>query len=474
MNKADGLNWGVRLGFGFGDFAQNLVYPAVSMYLLFFYTEVFKISPAVAATMFLVVQLADLLWNPLVGVFMDRHNPLWGKYRSYLVIAGIPLAAFAVLCFGAPLCGFSGASKVIYAFATYAGFTMLFTVVNVAYGALGSSLSRDVDEITILTAVRIFMANAGCMVVSMGVPLLVYAMAGGREPPWRMAFFMGLNILPSFVLMPLVPNMRRRLGRRGMFFISALVAGVGMAALYVLSRIGRIEDHIGVVYAAQSVKASGIIVATGCMWALVPEVITYSEHLTGRRVSGIVNAITGVSFRVGMAIGKIVPGLVLAWTGYRVSSVDSGSNIPADPHAWLWTMAIFSFAAAVFLVVSFSHTKERIVMEGTATTQVKMCDIWHEFRRNVPLRIMVLFFTVAFAMMSVGNAAGAYFMNGMEGQSALAQEGIRWLVCVIPAILLVAAAVAVMRYPLDDDSVDRLAHDIESKRKTFPSCTSSN
>ena len=49
-------------------------------------------------------------------------------------------------------------------------------------------------------------------------------------------------------------------------------------------------------------------------------------------------------------------------------------------------------------------------------------------------------------MMSVGNAAGAYFMNGLESQAPLAQEGVRWLVCVIPSVLISAAAFVISRY----------------------------
>ena len=75
-------------------------------------------------------------------------------------------------------------------------------------------------------------------------------------------------------------------------------------------------------------------------------------------------------------------------------------------------------------------------MDAKATDQVRVSDLWLEFRRNAPLRILALFFVTAFAMMSVGNAAGAYFMNGLESQTPLAQEGIRFLVCVIPAALL--------------------------------------
>ena len=168
MGAVDKLNWGVRLGFGAGDLAQNLVFSAVGTYLLFFSTDVVGLAPSAMATLFFVVQLADALWNPFVGVFIDRRSPPWGKYRSYLVMAGIPFAAFAVMCFANP---FGGAWKMIYACAAYAGFTLLFTLVNVAYGALSASLTRDVDEITTLTAVRIFLANAGCLVAMAGMPI---------------------------------------------------------------------------------------------------------------------------------------------------------------------------------------------------------------------------------------------------------------------------------------------------------------
>ena len=456
----------MRIGFGAGDFAQNLVYPAVSMYLLFFYTDVFGLAPAAAATLFLVVQVVDALWNPFAGAFIDKHDPPWGKYRTYLIWAGLPLAAMSALCFFNPFGGGDSAWKVVYAYVTFTGFTLLFTLVNIAYGALNASLTRNTDEITILTSVRIFLANAGCFAASAGVPLLVGALAGSRTLPWRMAFFMGLGILPSFVFMPLVPALRRHLGKKGIFYAFAPIAAVGMAALYVLSRIGCVEGHPGLVYAAQFVKATGIIVATGYMWALVPEVISYSEHKTGRRVAGIVNAIVGVFFRLGMAIGRILPGLVLAWTDYCATPGGTRScapteRMPTDPGAWLWTMVVFALVALACLVFSFSQTKERVVMDASAAAQVRTSDLWHEFRRNAPLRNLSLFFVLAFAMMSIGNAAGAYFMNGLESQTSLAQEGIRWLVCVVPAILMAAATAVVSRYPLTDGMVDWMNREAE-------------
>ena len=263
---------------------------------------------------------------------------------------------------------------------------------------------------------------------------------------------MGCGMLPSFVFMPLLPALRRALGKKGLFYVFGAVAVVGMAALYVLSRAGGTRSGTSAwIYAAQFVKATGIIVATGYMWALVPEVIECSERLTGRRVSGVINAIVGVFFRAGMALGNVAAGLVLSWTGYRAAqggtrSVTSAVALPTDPRAWLWTMLALAAVAVALLVFSFMQTKERVVMKAADAAQVRVADLWREFRRNGPLRWLALFFVAAFALMSVGNAAGAYFVNALESQAPLAQEGIRGLVCVVPSLLMAVAAFAISRY----------------------------
>ena len=102
-------------------------------------------------------------------------------------------------------------------------------------------------------------------------------------------------------------------------------------------------------------------------------------------------------------------------------------------------------------------------MDEKETANVKVSDLWVEFVRNRPLRIVALFFITAFAMMSVGNAAGAYYMNDLQSQTPLAQEGILWLVCVIPAILLGVAMFIISRYELTDEKVDEINKAIEER-----------
>ena len=127
-------------------------------------------------------------------------------------------------------------------------------------------------------------------------------------------------------------------------------------------------------------------------------------------------------------------------------------------------MTLYALVGLALLIFCFTQTRERVVMDDSETKNVRVSDLWKEFQRNRPLRVIALFFITAFAMMSVGNAAGAYFMNDLELQTPLAQEGIRWLVCIIPAALLLLAMAIISRYELSDEVIDRINGEIESGR----------
>lgn len=441
------LSWIQRIGFGAGDLAQNLIYQTVSMYLLFYYTNVFGLEPAVAAVMFLIVRIVDVIWDPIVGTFVDKHNPKIGKYRAYLILGGIPLTGFAILCFWN---GFNG--SLLYAYITYVGLSMCYTLVNVPYGALNASLTRNTHEITVLTSTRMFMANLGGLAVGMGIPILVkyfdpsevtdlssydsawfmtmliYGLIGlgllifcfsqckervvmenkemenvkvsdlwlefVRNRPLRilafffitafglmaisnsagayyvnynlggsaeeLSIFMGLGSIPAFIFMPMIPWIKRMVGKKGMFYIFLTTAIIGMGMLYVISEIEVLRKHMMLVYCAQFIKSTGIIVATGYMWALVPEVITFGEYTHGKRISGIVNALTGIFYKAGMALGGVVPGLVLAFVGFNNELTEQTAYAQ---QGILWLVAVIPAALlllAMFIISKYELSDKRI------------------------------------------------------------------------------------------------------------------
>ena len=67
----------------------------------------------------------------------------------------------------------------------------------------------------------------------------------------------------------------------------------------------------------------------------------------------------------------------------------------------------------------------------------------------------------------VGPAVLAYvgYNSNVIDQTPFAEEGILWLVCVIPAILLGLAMFIISRYELTDEVIDDINKKIEDRNK---------
>ena len=141
-------------------------------------------------------------------------------------------------------------------------------------------------------------------------------------------------------------------GKKGMFYIFLLTAIIGMAMLYAISVIPALKEHMWMVYVAQFIKSTGVIVATGYMWALVPEVISFGEYTTGKRISGIVNALTGIFYKAGMALGGVVPGLVLAFVGF---DKDATVQTPFAEQGILWLVSVIPAILLIIAMVIISR-----------------------------------------------------------------------------------------------------------------------
>jgi len=130
-----------KIGYGFGDMASSMFWKIFGMYLLFFYTKVFGITPAAAGTMFLVTRIWDSLNDPIMGLLADRTRSRWGRYRPYLLWGAFPFAAVGVLTFWTPDFGMTG--KLAWAYITYTAMMMVYTMVNVPYASLLGVMTPD-------------------------------------------------------------------------------------------------------------------------------------------------------------------------------------------------------------------------------------------------------------------------------------------------------------------------------------------
>lgn len=160
-----------KVAYGLGDTASNIVFQTVMLFLTFFYTDIFGISPAVVGSMFLLVRVIDAVTDPLMGAMADKTRSRHGKYRPYLLWLALPFALCSVLAFTTP--DLSDSGKVIYAFATYTLLMLAYTAINIPYSALGGVLTADPTERVSVQSYRfVFGMLGGLLVTACTLPLV--------------------------------------------------------------------------------------------------------------------------------------------------------------------------------------------------------------------------------------------------------------------------------------------------------------
>ncbi|MBH0020715.1 MFS transporter [Pseudoalteromonas sp. SWXJ133] len=168
-----------KVGYAMGDAGANLVWRGALAYLAVFYTDTFGISAAAAAMLFLVVRLSDGVTDIIMGMIADRTQSRFGKFRPWILYSAPFLGLFMVLCFTTP--DFSTTNKLIYAYVTYIGLTLAYTVSNVPYSALMGVMTPDDTERTKLSGFRFAGAFTGGLLVMGFLPELVAFFGGGDD-----------------------------------------------------------------------------------------------------------------------------------------------------------------------------------------------------------------------------------------------------------------------------------------------------
>jgi len=175
--------WG-KAGYGCGDFASVLFWQTIMVYLLFFYTDIFGLSAAVAGVMFFVSRILDAFFDVVIGMTADRTTSRWGKFRPYILFGAVPLAVSAVLAFTTP--GFGEVGKIIYAYVTFIFFMFMYSTVNIPYTSLLGVISNDPVERTSASSFKFIGAYiAGIIVSATALPFAKSFGHGNDAKGWQ-------------------------------------------------------------------------------------------------------------------------------------------------------------------------------------------------------------------------------------------------------------------------------------------------
>jgi GPH family glycoside/pentoside/hexuronide:cation symporter len=182
-----------------------------------------------------------------------------------------------------------------------------------------------------------FILNFGVnsIVNSVGIYYVTYNVARPDLVKW----YGLMGTLPALILMPLMPTMYKLMGKKKLLFTALSLKAIGLIALFLVP-----PTMVQLVFAGRLIAALGTITAGAFTWALIPETIDYGQYKTGKRASGVIYALVGFFFKFGMAIGGIVPGLILANFGYVANQAQTATAL----HGILLTMTVIP---VIFVII---------------------------------------------------------------------------------------------------------------------------
>lgn len=183
--------------YGLGNFASQLSWTMVSTYLSIFYTDVFGLGTGAVAMLMLVAKVWDGINDPMMGTLMERTHTKYGRFRPYIAVGAVFLVIFTILTFTVP--GFSDSGKLIYAYITYIGLGMSYTMTNVPYLALPVVMTRDPKEINKLNAAQMMGMTIGQIVLNLSVLNLVMWFGKGDQSKG----YQGAATLLAFIALPM-------------------------------------------------------------------------------------------------------------------------------------------------------------------------------------------------------------------------------------------------------------------------------
>jgi Na+/melibiose symporter-like transporter len=187
---------GRLLLFAFGDFAFNLFWQSVMLFLLFYYTDGIELPIAIAATIYMVASVWDGIANFLAGILVDRWQSRI-RFGALLAAGAIPLGLTFILTYAPPMRGPLGIAGVLVA---HMLFRTAYAAVNVAYLAMTARISPFTNDRSLVAGLRMLFGTAAAAIVALGTLPLGHRLLGGPSAQAYLGAAIAFAIIGSLIL----------------------------------------------------------------------------------------------------------------------------------------------------------------------------------------------------------------------------------------------------------------------------------
>lgn len=438
MNKIK-LSLLEKVSYGLGDAGCNLVWQTAMLFLAYFYTDVYGLSPAHMGTMFLAVRFIDAVTDPIMGSIVDRTKTKHGRYRPYLLWIAIPFGIACTMVFYTP--DLSETGKIFYAYASYIFLTLMYTALNVPYCAMANSLSDDSNERTSLQSYRFALNTVGGLIVALSALPLVDIIGQGNKQTGYFGAMAVISVIAIVMFMMCFTFTKERFEEK----TTVTEKTNAFQDLKILAK----SSQWRILFFVNLVLLVAILIKNASTMYYVNSVLHRPDLATALMVTGLLCAVGGA---------LISPYL---FNRFEKSKAYSGLIIASGLiSACLYLVDADNLGMIFFLTAAYGFVQ----MMTSPIIWAMMSDLAdYERVRTGKALSGIVFSTNLFAIkagIAIGGALVGWALSwigyqaGAESQAPEVVNFITLLFSVIPGVLMIVVAVMLIPYKLDKKTME--------------------
>jgi GPH family glycoside/pentoside/hexuronide:cation symporter len=459
-NNGNKLTLGAKYGYAIGQIGISVPYNLVSIFLLFFFTDIAGISPVFAGTIFMIAVLWAAIADPFIGIFSDNLRTKYGRRRPVLLAVGIPYAIVLWLMFTVVGLESDAAKNAYYIIFAILFFTAM-TFAEVPFYSLGAEITTDFNERTKIRSISsLFIYLAVLIAVNLPTFIVTKVTSGGGSPQSGWSYAALACGVIAFLTLLICWNVTR--GKE-------LIVGTVNKAEKRESGVGIFQQFFDVL----KVKPVKYIVIANFLYlfgfstetGVLVYILTYVAHVDPAQQSLVMSVlpvatilwlpvINAISVKVGkkrgytIFVGIITVALLIFFVvnSYSIVSLCILNAILALGNGTFWTLC---FAMAY------------------DTTEL---DEWINNKRREGILVAYMSFAqkigTALALWGTGfilEIAG--YVGGAAEQTESAITGLIGLYTWIPAVLILLSVLCVIKYPLTYKKHSAILKALEQRKK---------
>lgn len=171
-----------KLSYSGGEMGTNLLFAAMSAYLLVYYTNYAEINAALVGTIMFISKIIDAVSDVVMGYVEEKLAKPGAKARPWIKRMVIPYALTAIVMFSVPNFT-STVAQGIYVFITYNLFCTIYTMIVIPYNSLQALITQDEKDRGMTGVLRSIFSTVASTIVN-SFTMTFINIAGNTKTSW--------------------------------------------------------------------------------------------------------------------------------------------------------------------------------------------------------------------------------------------------------------------------------------------------